>query len=96
MMGKFFNLLCYVLLIYFAIRRIRYGKVLLAAFGLLPTNLYMAANYSYDPWVIGWIVLAFAYYFEEIQNPDRPLQWKNVICMVGFCCLAACQRRFTA
>lgn len=84
MMGKFFNLLCYALLIYFAIRRIRYGKVLLAAFGLLPTNLYMAANYSYDPWVIGWIVLAFAYYFEEIQNPDRPLQWKNVIRMVGF------------
>ena len=84
MMGKFFNLLCYALLIYFAIRRIRYGKVLLAAFGLLPTNLYMAANYSYDPWVIGWIVLAFAYYFEEIQNPDRPLQWKNVICMVVF------------
>lgn len=84
MMGKFFNLLCYALLIYFAIRRIRYGKVLLATFGLLPTNLYMAANYSYDPWVIGWIVLAFAYYFEEIQNPDRPLQWKNVICIVVF------------
>ena len=84
MMGKFFNLLLYVILFYFAIKKIRYGKILLATIGLLPTNIYMAANYSYDPWLIGFVALSYAYFFYEIQTPDEPLSVKNVVLMAVF------------
>lgn len=84
MLAKFFNLLFYVLLFYLAIRKVSYGKVLLATIGMIPTCLFMASNYSYDPWVIGFIVLAYAYFFYEIQNPEKKLEMKNAICMLVF------------
>lgn len=84
MLGKLFNLLFYVMLFYFAIKKIPYGKTLLAVFGLVPTSIFMASNYSYDPWVIGFIVLAYSFFFYEIQNPDKKLEAKNVVCMIVF------------
>lgn len=84
MLGKFFNLLCYVILFYFAIKKISYGKVLLATFGMLPTSIFMASNYSYDPWLIGFTVLAYAYFFYEIQNPEKKLETKNLVLMLVF------------
>lgn len=84
MLAKFFNLIFYVLLIYWAIKKISYGKVLLATFGVIPTTLFMASNYSYDPWLIGFVTLAYAYFFYEIQNPDKKLETKNAILMIVF------------
>lgn len=84
MLAKFFNLLFYILLMYVAIRKVSYGKVLLATIGMIPTCIFMAANYSYDPWVIGFVVLAYAYFFYEIQNPEKKLETKNAICMLVF------------
>ena len=84
MLGKLFNLLFYVMLFYFAIKKIPYGKTLLAVFGLVPTSIFMASNYSYDPWVIGFIVLSYSFFFYEIQNPDKKLEAKNVVCMIVF------------
>lgn len=81
-MGRFFNLLMYVLLIYFAIKKIKYGKVLVSAIGLLPATLFMAANYSYDAWVTGFTILGFAYFFSELQD-DVQLENKNILIMVG-------------
>ena len=43
-MGRLFNLLMYIGLVYFAIKRIKYGKVLVAAIGMIPTTIYMAAT----------------------------------------------------
>ena len=84
MLGKFFNLLFYVMLFYFAIKKIRYGKVLLATIGLLPTNIFMASNYSYDPWLIGFVALSYAYFFYEVQTPEQKLSTKNVVLMLVF------------
>lgn len=81
-MGRFFNLAMYVTLIYFAIKKIKYGKVLVAAIGLIPTTIFMAANYSYDPWIIGFTILGLAYFFSELQE-DTPLKNKNILIMIG-------------
>lgn len=81
-MGRLFNLLMYIGLVYFAIKRIKYGKVLIAAIGIIPTTIFMAASYSYDPWVIGFTILGFAYFFAELQE-DAPLQNKNAMIMIG-------------
>lgn len=81
-MGRFFNLVMYIALIYLSIKKIRYGKVLVAAIGLIPTTVFMAANYSYDPWVIGFTILGLTYFFSELQE-DTPLKNKNILIMTG-------------
>lgn len=84
MCGKLFNLLFYIAIFYWAIRKISYGKVLVATIGMIPTCIYMASNYSYDPWLIGFTVLSYAYFFYEIQNPEKKLETKSVVCMLLF------------
>jgi len=81
-MGRLFNLLTYAILIFFAIKRIKYGKVLIATIGLIPTSVFMAASYSYDPWVTGFTILGFSYFFAELQE-ESLLETKNLVIMVG-------------
>lgn len=81
-MGRFFNLLMYTVLIYFAIKRLKCGKVLTATIGLISPTIFMASSYSYDPWVTGFTILGFAYFFAELQE-DTPLQNKNIAIMLG-------------
>lgn len=88
-MGRLFNLLLYVTLIGLAIKKIKYGKVLVAAIGLIPTTIFMAANYSYDPWVTGFTILGLAYFFSELQT-DTPIQTRNfliAIAMIAIGCI---------
>lgn len=82
-LGKLGTLITYVLLMFFSIRKLRYGKALLTVFALIPTNLYMAANYSYDPWVTGWITLGYVFFIAELQNPDKPMSMKSFIMMMA-------------
>lgn len=81
-MGRLFNLIMYTMLIFFAIRKIKYGKVLIATIGLIPTSIYMAASYSYDTWVTGFTILGFSYFFSELQD-NEPLKNKNILIMIG-------------
>lgn len=84
MMGKFFNLLMYSALICLAIRKINYGKILIAVIGLIPTNVFMAASYAYDPWVIGFIILGFSYFFSMMQDEKKINTKDMLICITMF------------
>lgn len=81
--GKLFNILAYVAIMYFAIKRLCYGKTFMSIVGLIPTSLYMAGSYSYDPWVIAFVMLGFSYFFYEIQTPDKKLENKNIVIMLA-------------
>ena len=81
-LGRLCNLLMYIILISLAIKRIKYGKVLIAAIGLIPTTIFMASSYSYDSWVTGFTVLGFSYFFAELQD-ETPLTNKNIVIMLG-------------
>ncbi len=81
-MGRVFNLCMYVWLIYMSIKRVKYGKVMVAAIGLIPTTIFMASSYSYDPWVTGFTILGFSYFFAELQD-ETPMENKNILIMVG-------------
>lgn len=81
-MGRFFNLLIYAILIFCAIKRVKYGKILVAVIGLIPTTVFMAANYSYDSWVTGFTILGFSYFIAELQENSK-IKYKNMIIMIG-------------
>lgn len=81
-MGRLFNLIAYAILIYHAMKRLKYGKVLVAVIGMIPVTIFMGASYSCDPWVIGCTILGFAYFVAELQD-DKPLENKNIIIMIS-------------
>lgn len=72
-LGRVTNLLFWVLVIWLAMRRLKSGERILCAVGLLPTLLFEACNYSYDPFCIGLIALGVASFVGELQRPDEPL-----------------------
>ena len=82
-LGRFSNLLVYSLVVFFAIRKLNSGKMLLAAIALLPTSIFLASNYSYDFWVTSFTMLGLAYLFSELQQPEKKLSKKNALIMLG-------------
>ena len=69
-MGRCANALFYVLATYAAIRIIPCKKVLLCVVGLLPGALFLAANYSYDSWVICMMYLLSSLVVRSITSKD--------------------------
>ena len=80
---KFINLLFYSLTIYFAVKKLRFGKILMAAVGLLPTNLFMVSSFSYDPWITALLMLGFAYFFAVMQDENHVITNGEMAVMLG-------------
>lgn len=68
-LGRIANLLSYCLVCYAAIRIIPCKKTLLCALALIPTSLFMASNYAYDPWLISFGFLSIALLVRELASP---------------------------
>ena len=83
--GKLGNLFMYGLLIYFAIKRLRSGKMILAVTAMLPANIFLASSYSYDIWLIGLTMLGIAYIAGVIQDWAGGIQVriKDIIIILG-------------
>lgn len=56
---------------YFAIKKLKNGKILLAVIGLSSTTMFMASTMSYDYWVIGFTTLGYSFFISELQNRDK-------------------------
>lgn len=77
MMGRLFNLVSYCVVTFFAIRIVPVKKILMGVIALMPTCIFMAANYSYDPWVISFTHLALALFLREYLSRDA-INWFTV------------------
>ena len=70
MLGRFANLISYALICFFAIKIIPCKKVLMSILALLPTSVFMASNYAYDPWIIAFGFLSVALIARAILSID--------------------------
>ncbi len=82
-LGRFTGLLAYAVIGYFAIRRLKSGKILLSVVLMIPVNIFLAASYSYGPGVTAFLALGLAYMFAEWQEPEKKLRWWNAAVMLG-------------
>lgn len=82
-LGRFTGLAAYALIGFFAIRRLRSGKMILALALMTPSSVFLAANYSYDPGVIIGIALSFSYWVAQWQERDRKLKNSDVAVMLA-------------
>lgn len=82
LLGRLGNLFFYISVIFFAIRNIPSGKRILSVLALMPTPLFMACNYSYDPFIISLAFLGFSFFMKEFAIKDKPLLIRNIFGMV--------------
>ena len=83
--GKLGNLLVYALAVYFALKRLRSGKMILSVIAMLPANIFLAASYTYDIWLTGLTMLGIAYIAGVIQDKAKGIQVrpKDIIIILG-------------
>lgn len=78
-LGRIAGVWSYILLIYFGMRRIKSGKMIMAAVSLVPGYLFIVSNYNYDYWTIALIAYSMAYLLGEYQHPEKPIEIKDII-----------------
>ena len=88
-LGRMTDVAFFVGMLCLAMGRMKGGKLALAALGLLPTVLFLAATYSYDPWTIAFLAVGFAEFFALLQSPERTLTPAAAVRMVG-CIVLGC------
>lgn len=85
-LGRLFNFLYFVALVFAAVRISPVGKPLFVALSLLPMTLHVAASYSYDAGIIGMSFLLIAMFLKCIFSRSRiPLRMK--VGMIVLCIL---------
>lgn len=85
--GKIANLLVYCLFMYLAIKIMPVKKYLLFVFALLPTNLSLACNYSYDGFLTSLLTLSFALFMSKLYD-DKKIDAKWTIKYTLACAFA--------
>ena len=71
--------LIYSFVTYFGMKKLRSGKMLFAVVALLPTAVFLAANYSYDYWLNAFALYAVASLVGILQRPDERVNLKQII-----------------
>jgi len=79
----FGNHLLYSLIVYFALKRLNSGKYLMAAIAMVPLTFLVSAGLGYDGWMVSLFMLGFAYFFYELQTPDKKITLKSMIIIIG-------------
>lgn len=82
-LGRWGNLLLYCVLMYFAIRITPMGKAVMALIGLMPTPIFLACTFSYDPMVTAGLYLSFAFMLREITSDIGKINWKHYAVMLA-------------
>lgn len=70
--GKLTNILLYSFVVAYAIKLLKgRGKIIAATIGLIPTNIFMAASYGQDWWLIAFVILGYAMFLHELETHGR-------------------------
>ena len=81
-LAKLGNLLCYVAVMYIAIRNAKRYKMFLVVLGLLPNSIFLAAGLTWDCVVNVFLLLGVVLMTNEILEPERKLTWKSTIAIL--------------
>ena len=85
--SKFFNLLLYLFVMSFSIKKSKVGKRIIFVIGLLPSTLFLATQFSYDPCVIAGITLSSVYLINWFSDKDSKIVFKDLlIYLIALCC----------
>ncbi|MCR5654845.1 MAG: DUF2142 domain-containing protein [Lachnospiraceae bacterium] len=76
-LAKFGNLICYIAIVCFAIKLAEAYPLVVMAIGLLPNNIFIASELSYDALVTSCLLLGYVLLLNEFLQPNRRLRpWR--------------------
>jgi uncharacterized membrane protein len=82
-LGRVFNLIAWITLVFFAIRITPIGKWFFCLSALLPVSVFLAASLSADPVTNGLCFFFIAYILREaLMDKESPLRLSNLIAML--------------
>ena len=81
-LAKIGNLLCYIAVCFFAIRKAERCKELVCMVALLPNCVFQASALSYDAVVNGFLLLGCVLLYNEFLEPESKLKWQNLLLML--------------
>lgn len=84
--GRLFNLIIYILAIYFAIKKAKFGKWMMAAVALLPMSIQQAVSISYDVFFFVTVFLTFSLVTNLVTRQER-LKWRDYLPIFFVICL---------
>lgn len=76
-LGRLMNLLFYLTLVYWAIKKIPFGKYVMLAISAIPMTLELISSYSYDPIVNGLAFFTIAWILDCIYTKEK-ITWKEI------------------
>lgn len=76
--GRFFNVLSYAVMTWWAIKRIPYGKIAIFTICVLPMSLHLAASFSYDSQILAF-ALMFVAQVLYMKEKSEPITYKDII-----------------
>ena len=78
-LGKMVNVFLLAILAFFAMKKLKYGKIIILLIALIPTNIFLAGNYTYDTWLTGWAMLGLSTFFGELQEKEKKIERKSIL-----------------
>jgi uncharacterized membrane protein len=81
-LAKLGNLLCYILIVFWAVKKAKGYGMVVAGIGLLPNNIFIASALSYDALVTSCLLLAYVLLLNEIMTPDEKIKPGNAFLML--------------
>ncbi len=79
LLGRTGNLLVYAVLMTMALKRLKERRILFGVLSLLPMHMFMAGNYSYDPFLTAFVTYAFVCFAEEYRALDKQLSTRQLM-----------------
>ena len=80
--GGYANLLVYAAAVFFGMRKLKSGKMIVAVVAMLPTPLFLAVRYGYDIWLISGFLLGTCYFIGSMQS-QTPISKKEALITLG-------------
>ena len=82
-MGRFFGVITYAVVGFFAIRRLKSGKMMASLSLMIPTGLFIASSYNYDSYLTCFTALGLCYYVAQWQERKAKVTLKDAIIMIA-------------
>lgn len=81
-LAKLGNLLCYVFIVFWAVKKAKGYEMVVAAIGLLPNNIFIASALSYDALVTSCLLLGYVLLLNEFLRPEEKVRPGNALLML--------------
>lgn len=69
-LAKLFNLICYIIIMYYAIKIATSLKKIIFVIALLVSNLFLATQFSYDPTITASLILALSLFIKMLEQKE--------------------------